>query len=150
MAWAIPIPRRGIRSLLILLTFLLGPYFLLRHLATISEPDYDDYDPHPSYFRPNARRDVDHPKAQERFEAPTKPKAKAQKKVGTRLPQHEFLANGLVKVNPRGQHPIYDLIEKGKENWDGKLRKASRTLREAVNEYRRRYGRAPPRGFDRW
>lgn len=66
------------------------------------------------------------------------------------MPTHVFLPNGLVEVNPSGQHPIYDLLEKGREVWDGKLKRASRTLGEAVNEYRRRYGRAPPLGFDRW
>jgi hypothetical protein len=81
--------------------------------------------------------------------AKVKPKARPPPSERT-LPKHQYLANGLVKVNSRGQHPIYDLIEMGKEKWQGKLKKASKTLSEAVDEYRRRYARAPPRGFDRW
>lgn len=34
--------------------------------------------------------------------------------------------------------------------WNDKLSRASKTLEEAVTEYRRRYGRAPPLGFDKW
>ncbi len=67
-----------------------------------------------------------------------------------KMPTHIFLPNGLVEVNPYGQHPIYDLLETGKAIWEGKLKRASKTFGEAVNEYRRRYGRAPPKGFDRW
>ncbi|GFZ43509.1 hypothetical protein JCM24511_01229 [Saitozyma sp. JCM 24511] len=77
-------------------------------------------------------------------------KAKAKPKPNSQLPQHKFRDDGLLVVNPKGRHPIYDLIEKARENWDGKLERASKTLGQAVNEYRRRYGRAPPKGFDRW
>lgn len=66
------------------------------------------------------------------------------------LPKHKFLPNGLLVPNRDGQHPIYDLIKYNRDKWEAKLAKASRTLDEAVHEYRRRYGRAPPRGFDRW
>lgn len=67
-----------------------------------------------------------------------------------RMPEHEFQENGLLKVNPAGQHPIFDLVEYAEHAWRNKTEKASKTLKQAVNEYRRRYGRAPPRGFDRW
>lgn len=66
------------------------------------------------------------------------------------LADHRWEADGLLYVDPKGRHPIYDLIERAKENWDTKLSKASKTLGEAVDEYRRRYGRPPPKGFDRW
>lgn len=79
----------------------------------------------------------------------TNPKAKPP--PGDRkLPRHEYLPNGLVKINSRGRHPIYDLIEMSKAKWQKKLDGASKTLKQAVDEYRRRYGRAPPKGFDRW
>lgn len=73
-----------------------------------------------------------------------------KKKKSKRLPEHDFLENGLLRVNPQGQHPIYDLLAHGKQEWRRKVGKASKTLKQAVDEYRRRYGRAPPKGFDRW
>ncbi|KAK0482416.1 glycosyltransferase family 90 protein [Armillaria novae-zelandiae] len=72
------------------------------------------------------------------------------KKVSDNLPMHEFLANGLLEVNPEGPHPIYQLIEFSEKKWKAKLQRASKTLDEAVDEYERRYRRAPPRGFDKW
>ncbi|KAJ3774584.1 glycosyl transferase family 90-domain-containing protein [Lentinula raphanica] len=66
------------------------------------------------------------------------------------LKKHKFHPNGLLEVNPDGQHPIYDLIEKSEAAWKAKLKKASRSLDEAVIEYKRRYGRKPPLGFDKW
>jgi Ni/Co efflux regulator RcnB len=67
-----------------------------------------------------------------------------------RLEQHEYLKNGLLKINKRGPHPIYELVRAAQDAWNKKLRSASRTLEEAVVEYRRRYKREPPRGFDDW
>jgi hypothetical protein len=66
------------------------------------------------------------------------------------LQPHWFRAGGLLEVNPNGRHPIYDLIERAKAEWDKKLRKQSKSLDEAVAEYQRRYCRAPPKGFDKW
>jgi hypothetical protein len=64
---------------------------------------------------------------------------------------HEYLANGLLVVNPNaGAHPISELIYRAEQEWDAKHKRQSKTLAEAVKEYRRRYGRVPPRGFDRW
>ncbi|KAG8902063.1 F-actin-capping protein subunit alpha [Tulasnella sp. 403] len=42
------------------------------------------------------------------------------------------------------RHPFHDLIEQAEQRWQ------SRSLKEAVVEYRRRYGREPPLGFDSW
>lgn len=54
------------------------------------------------------------------------------------------------KPAPPGTHPIWHLIT----NAESELKKAeahqSRTLRDAVVEYRRRYGIAPPPNFDKW
>lgn len=77
----------------------------------------------------------------------TRTRTRTRKK---RLPEHDFSDNGLLKVNPLGQHPIFDLVEYAGNAWRNKTEKASKTLKQAVDEYRRRYGRAPPRGFDRW
>lgn len=48
------------------------------------------------------------------------------------------------------QHPIYDLIENATERWQKKLSRQSKTLEQAVREYKRRHGRKPPKGFDDW
>ena len=66
------------------------------------------------------------------------------------LQPHLFRADGLLEVNPNGRHPIYDLVERAEAEWDKKLKKQSKSLDEAVAEYRRRYRRAPPKGFDGW
>ncbi|PBK83432.1 hypothetical protein ARMGADRAFT_1089274 [Armillaria gallica] len=67
---------------------------------------------------------------------------------------HEFLSNGLLRVNPVLPHPIYQLIEFSERKWKAKLKaklqRASKNLDEAVAGYKRRYKRAPPRGFDKW
>jgi hypothetical protein len=64
--------------------------------------------------------------------------------------RHIFRPNGLVEVNPRGPHPIFELIQRAEKEWKEKHRKASSSLDEAIGEYRRRYHRSPPKGFDRW
>ncbi|GAA6063769.1 hypothetical protein JCM10212_006265 [Sporobolomyces blumeae] len=51
---------------------------------------------------------------------------------------------------PPQPHPIHYLIREAEAAWNDKVSRQSRTLAEAVAEYRRRYGIAPPRGFDRW
>jgi hypothetical protein len=48
------------------------------------------------------------------------------------------------------EHPITHLMEAAEAEYRQKLERQSTTLPAAVAEYRRRYGRAPPRGFDRW
>ncbi|KAK1922899.1 glycosyl transferase family 90-domain-containing protein [Papiliotrema laurentii] len=47
-------------------------------------------------------------------------------------------------------HPIEELMERGRIKWANLLRRQSKTLEEAVDTYRRRYGRNPPKGFDKW
>ena len=63
---------------------------------------------------------------------------------------HSFRSDGLLEVNPKGRHPIYDLIERAQADWDQRIKRQSKTLVEAVAEYKRRYRRAPPKGFDHW
>ena len=48
------------------------------------------------------------------------------------------------------EHPILHLIRSAKLKWEAKLQSQSRDLRQAVATYRRKYGRAPPKGFDKW
>lgn len=66
------------------------------------------------------------------------------------LAKHTYRADGLLEVDPNGPHPIYELIEKAEKRWKDKLGRASTTLGGAVKEYRRRYKREPPKGFDLW
>ena len=66
------------------------------------------------------------------------------------LEKHTYRADGLLEVNPNGPHPIFKLIRDAEVAWKNKHRRASKTLREAVVEYKRRYKRDPPRGFDHW
>ena len=63
---------------------------------------------------------------------------------------HRFRDDGLVDVNPLGPHPMYELIQKAEKDWKAKNSKASKDLKHAVAEYKRRYGRNPPKGFDKW
>lgn len=63
---------------------------------------------------------------------------------------HDWRSDGLVDVNPDGSHPILELISRANEEWELKLRRASKSLYQAVAEYKRRYHRAPPKGFDDW
>ncbi|KAJ7851463.1 hypothetical protein B0H13DRAFT_2284546, partial [Mycena leptocephala] len=78
-----------------------------------------------------------------------KPKQKPKVKEEPRG-QHTYRADGLLEVNPLGAHPIPELIERAEAAWAAKLARASTTLRQAASEYTRRYGRLPPRGFDKW
>lgn len=47
-------------------------------------------------------------------------------------------------------HQIPALMAAGQEKWSSMLSKQSKTLTEAVVEYRRRYNLEPPDGFDDW
>lgn len=63
---------------------------------------------------------------------------------------HRYRDDGLLQINPRGPHPIYELVARAEKEWKAKNERASKTLNDAVAEYKRRYGRAPPLGFDKW
>ena len=67
-----------------------------------------------------------------------------------KLDNHLFGDDGLLVVNPNGSHPIYELIKQANIQWGNKVRRASTTLEAAVREYKERYRRAPPWGFDLW
>ena len=66
------------------------------------------------------------------------------------IAEHAFTGDGRLLVNPDAPHPIFQLIRDAEAAWDAKLARASKTLDEAIAEYRRRYRRAPPLGFDKW
>ncbi|KAG2351992.1 glycosyl transferase family 90-domain-containing protein [Suillus spraguei] len=63
---------------------------------------------------------------------------------------HYYGNNGLLVVNPDGPHPILELVERAEVAWAKKLGRASKTLSEAVAEYKRRYHRLPPIHFEKW
>ncbi|GAA5959337.1 hypothetical protein JCM8115_000079 [Rhodotorula mucilaginosa] len=47
-------------------------------------------------------------------------------------------------------HPIPALMAKARKDWEQLKGRQSKNFAEAVAEYKRRYGRNPPKGFDRW
>ncbi|KAJ7664400.1 glycosyltransferase family 90 protein [Mycena polygramma] len=53
-------------------------------------------------------------------------------------------------AGPGAPHPIPGLMDAADARFRAKVARQSPTLAAAVAEYRRRYGRAPPAGFDRW
>lgn len=66
--------------------------------------------------------------------------------------EHRFNEDGLVEVRATetAEHPIYDLMEQARNSFDGMLARQSKTLKQAVEEYKSRYGMPPPKGFDAW
>ncbi|CAG7853995.1 Beta-1,2-xylosyltransferase 1 Short=Cxt1p [Serendipita indica DSM 11827] len=69
---------------------------------------------------------------------------------GHKLASHKFRDDGLLEVNPDGRHPIYDLMSRAERAWEDKVATQSKTLAEAVTQYRQRYHREPPLGFGEW
>ena len=79
-----------------------------------------------------------------------KPKPVPKKSPPLATESHKFRSDGLLQVNMEGAHPIFELISRAEKEWEAKLRGASKTFQEVVQEYKRRYKRAPPKGFDHW
>ena len=61
-----------------------------------------------------------------------------------------YPAPGKVTGEGTVRHPISWLVEEAGRKWEGMLARQSTTLEESVKEYRRRYGRAPPKGYEMW
>lgn len=59
-------------------------------------------------------------------------------------------SDGRMLVKEGEPHPIPMLMQRAKQRWHALRNRQSRSFAEAVREYERRYGRAPPKGFDRW
>ncbi|KAL4793577.1 hypothetical protein BDV19DRAFT_366244 [Aspergillus venezuelensis] len=51
---------------------------------------------------------------------------------------------------PENVHPIAALVDDAEQQFKQQLERQSRTLTDAVNEYRRRYNMHPPPHFDKW
>lgn len=64
--------------------------------------------------------------------------------------QHTLNKNGLLLVNTAGKHPIHQLIDTAEKKWALKVSSQSKTLDEAIAEYKQRNRQNPPRGFDKW
>jgi beta-1,2-xylosyltransferase len=55
-------------------------------------------------------------------------------------------------LNPRGSHPILELIERAKRlasELEAKRHQVT-SLQDAVDDYRRSFGMMPPEGFEDW
>lgn len=93
--------------------------------------------------RPRPRADADGPHL-----VPKKPK-KNQRTPG-QSERHVYRTDGLLDVNPKAKHPILELIERSETQWKRKIERQSKTLKQAVDEYKLRYKRSPPKGFQIW
>lgn len=58
--------------------------------------------------------------------------------------------NGLLGLTDSKKHPIEMLVEQAKAKHTHMVNRQSKTLGEAITEYRRRYSRDPPPGFADW
>ncbi|KAK3942423.1 glycosyltransferase family 90 protein [Diplogelasinospora grovesii] len=91
-------------------------------------------------------------------ESSGQPRIPIQKPVPTTDPQSgpinplppPLIIDPKPKPAPQGSHPIWHLITDGERELEETKQRQSRTLAEAVAEYRRRYGMPPPPNFDRW
>lgn len=148
-------PRRTLVLACYVLALLGASYYLL-HPSFSSAPSppaqqqqppaaWPPHDPGPAHAGGSGGRAP----ARKKRPRPDAPKP-VVKRPASGFPQHVYRKDGLVGVNPEGRHPIYDLIERAEAEWEGKLSRASKSLDEAVAEYRKRHGRNPPKGFDRW
>ncbi|KAF8487546.1 glycosyl transferase family 90-domain-containing protein [Gautieria morchelliformis] len=83
-------------------------------------------------------------------DVPVPPKKRKQQRTPAQPAEHVYRTDGLLDVNPKGKHPILELIDRSETQWKRKLERQSKTLKQAVDEYRRRYKRSPPKGFEIW
>jgi hypothetical protein len=81
-------------------------------------------------------------------------RSKKQERTNSTLGTLHLIEKGLLAVDtslPVTAHPILQLTQNARQAWDSKVARQSKTLRNAVNEYKRRNrGRNPPKGFDKW
>lgn len=105
------------------------------------------------FSEPELEPEIEEPRNQQQLPpqvtspaAPERPEPKPYPILG----KHKYRQDGLLKVNLEGAHPIYELISRAETEWNEKLQRASKTFQQAVEEYERRYKRAPPKGFDLW
>ncbi|KAL1670188.1 glycosyltransferase family 90 protein [Schizophyllum commune] len=63
------------------------------------------------------------------------------------FPLDEVLADAHA---PLKTHPISKYTELAYRRFEAKVKRQSKTLKQAVDEYKRRYNMNPPRGFEKW
>lgn len=140
-------------------------------LGLYTEEDY--YDPHLYEWHkyPGAARAGDHQDhaahsdGNKTASALAKPIGPGMDEIGEHHSQDGYVnytsGDGLVRgwtlegrskknVGKRLTHPIEELMRDNKQRWEDLLKRQSKSLEQAVKEYKRRYGRLPPKGFDKW
>lgn len=70
--------------------------------------------------------------------------------VSSSVIRSKFLRAKAKDPRPPIHHPIPKLMADAREAYETKVNSQSKTLGAAVKEYRRRYNRDPPKGFDIW
>ena len=115
--------RPRFRSFIVVICILTGSIYLWRHLSIV-EDGYGDGDPSTSsnYLGLDSLVDVDG-------------------MVYTHLSSNSEQLR---------LHPIPYLMRRADRHWAAKLSRQSKTVTAAASEYRKRYGRHPPRGFKQW
>ena len=65
-------------------------------------------------------------------------------------PPKQGTENGDAQAESTSSHPIWTLIRKAEKEHEKKVERQSKTLDQAVAEYRKRYRIPPPPNFDKW
>lgn len=102
----------------------------------------------PDHSSPHRQQQRDTPKRGQ--DSIQKTEQQNRKPVANRRPKHYYRPDGHIDVNFDATHPVFELLSRAEKAWALKHEKASKTLGQAVAEYRRRYNRLPPAGFDKW
>ncbi|KAE8146427.1 putative capsule-associated protein CAP1 [Aspergillus avenaceus] len=63
---------------------------------------------------------------------------------------HPEQPKGREGLHPKDVHPVAGLIHDAEQDFDQTRTRQSKTLADAMKEYRRRYGMPPPPHFDKW
>lgn len=86
------------------------------------------------------------PRSSDNYTAPyPKPRTESWKSTANR-----WLGWSAKKTVEEVQHPIPKLMHEAQVNFRSLITRQSKTLSAAVKEYRKRYKRDPPKGFDEW
>jgi hypothetical protein len=116
-------------------------------------------EPSSKYMRSTMEKKTSNSNPTGRANAPlsskSKSKSKKQQRVKSSASKNNLhpITKGVLAVDtslPVTAHPIAQLTESARKEWDSKVARQSKTLLQAVNEYKKRNrGRAPPKGFDK-
>ena len=81
---------------------------------------------------------------------PSSDRTKSWTSASSTVLRSKFLRAKAQAPKPPIVHPIPGLMADARDAFDQKIARQSKTLSAAVAEYKRRYGRNPPKGFDEW